>query len=74
MLRWARELVVDRTVLVFAPPLQARLGPRLGPVHLFADQPALWQAALEALPRDRRATPQVRIFPRGGLSYVPQFR
>ncbi len=74
MLRWARELVVDRTVLVFAPPLHARLGPRLGPVRLFADQPALWQAALEALPRDHRATPLVRIFPQGGLSYVPQFR
>ena len=40
MIRWARELVVDRTVLVFAPPLHARIGPRLGPVRLFADQPA----------------------------------
>ena len=26
LLRWARELVVDRTVLVFAPPLHQRLG------------------------------------------------
>ena len=39
MLRWARELVVDRTVLVYSPPLHARIGPRLGPVRLFADQP-----------------------------------
>ena len=45
LLRWARELVVDRTVLVFAPPLYDRLGPRLGPIRLFADQARLWQAA-----------------------------
>ena len=45
MLHWARELVVDRTVLVYAPPLYERIGPRLGPVQLFADQAALWQAA-----------------------------
>ena len=44
MLRWARELVVDRTVLVYAPPLCERVGPRLGPVRLFADQAALWRA------------------------------
>ena len=31
MIRWARELVVDRTVLVYAPPLRDRIGPRLGP-------------------------------------------
>jgi hypothetical protein len=49
MLRWARELVLDRTVLVYAPPLRDRLGPRLGPVELFADQEALWQAAGRSL-------------------------
>ena len=47
MLRWARELVVDRTVLVFSPPLHDRLGPRLGPVCIFADQSELWTHALE---------------------------
>ncbi|MGO9810052.1 MAG: lactate racemase domain-containing protein, partial [Isosphaeraceae bacterium] len=72
MLRWARELVVDRTVLVFSPPLHARLGPRLGPVRLFAEQPALWQAALEALERSRPHSPGIHIFPQGGLTYVPQ--
>ena len=41
MVHWARELVVDRTVLVYAPPLFARVGPRLGPVRLFGDVPAL---------------------------------
>ena len=27
MIRWARELVVDRTVLVYSPPLCDRIGP-----------------------------------------------
>ncbi len=38
MIRWARELVADRTVLVYSPELRARLGPRLGPIRIFADQ------------------------------------
>ena len=49
MLRWACELVVDRTVLVYSPPLHHLIGPRLGPVRLFADQAALWQAAANVL-------------------------
>lgn len=72
MLRWARELVVDRTVLVYSPPLYERIGGRLGPVRLFADQAELWRAAQKALPRARRDAPSVRVFPRGGLTYVPQ--
>ncbi|WP_165247157.1 lactate racemase domain-containing protein [Paludisphaera soli] len=72
MLRWARELVVDRTVMIYAPPLHARIGGRLGPVRVFADQDALWRAVRRALPRDRRDAPSVRIFPRGGLTYAPQ--
>jgi lactate racemase len=74
MLGWARELVVDRTVLVYAPPLRERLGPRLGPVRLFADQAALWHAATIALDRRRRlAGPlRLRVFPLGGLTYVTE--
>jgi len=72
MLRWARELVVDRTVLVFSPPLHARIGPRLGPVRIFAEQPSLWQATLRALGKSRPLSPGIRIFPQGGLTYVPQ--
>ena len=49
MLHWARELVVDRVVLVYAPPLRQRVGPRLGPVRLFAELDALWQAAGAAI-------------------------
>jgi lactate racemase len=70
MLRWARELVVDRTVLVYAPPLFERIGPRLGPIRLFADQADLWRAAAGAI--GGIASPRVRIFPQGGLTYAPQ--
>jgi hypothetical protein len=76
LVRWARELVVDRTILVYAPPLHARIGPRLGPVRLFADQGQLWRAAAAAVPR---ALPgrvgdglRIRVFPQGGLTYAPQ--
>ena len=69
LIRWARELVVDRTVLVYAPPLVERVGPRLGPVRLFRDQAALWEAAAAALPGVD--SPRCRIFPRGGLTYCP---
>lgn len=70
MIRWARELVVDRTVLVFAPPLRERLGPRLGPIRLFDDQAALWKTAGEVLARQGIQAPRVRIFPQGGLTYA----
>ena len=66
MVRWAAELVVDRQVLVYAPPLRQRIGPRLGPVRLFADQDELWHAAEGALGGPPRS---VRVFPRGGLTY-----
>ena len=69
LIRWARELVVDRTVLVYAPPLFARIGPHLGPIRLFDDQARLWQAAEAALPGIHR--PRCRVFPQGGLTYCP---
>lgn len=68
MLRWARELVADRAVLVYAPPLRERLGPRLGPVRLYADPSELWQGVEEAL---GRPPGRVRVFPSGGLTYCP---
>lgn len=68
MVRWARELVLDRTVLVYAPPLHERIGSRLGPIRIFADQAPLWRAAQDAA---GTATPSLRIFPRGGLTYCP---
>jgi len=69
-LRWARELVVDRTVLVHSPALHARVGPRLGPVRVFESLPELWEAARRSLPPASRDRPSVRIFPQGGLTYV----
>jgi lactate racemase len=67
MIRWARELVVDRTVLVYAPPLHDRIGPRLGPIQLFADQDELWRAVIVQSSGERLS---VRVFPQGGLTYV----
>ena len=61
-----RELVVDRTVLVFSPPLHDRLGPRLGPVRLFADLSALWAHALKSAGEGaRQPTAHPSIPPRG---------
>ena len=69
LVRWARELVVDRAVLVYAPPLRARVGSRLGPIRIFADQAALWAEAARVL--GDAASPRCRVFPRGGLTYCP---
>lgn len=70
LIRWARELVVDRTVLIYAPALHERIGGRLGPIRIFADQPSLWKAAAGALKQTPR--PLARIFPQGGLTYSPE--
>jgi hypothetical protein len=70
LIRWARELVVDRTVLVYAPPLHDRIGGHLGPIRVFADQASLWRAAAESL-RDV-PHPVARLFPQGGLTYCPE--
>jgi lactate racemase len=69
LIRWARELVVDRTVLVYAPPLFDKIGPHLGPIQLFDDQARLWKAAEAALPGISQ--PLCRVFPQGGLTYCP---
>lgn len=70
MLRWARELVVDRSVMVYSPALRALVGPRLGPVRLFDEQQPLWAAAVAALGKNRLNPPRVRFFPQGGLTYT----
>lgn len=71
MIRWARELVIDRDVLVYAPPLREQIGPRLGPVRLFGDLDELW-AFVARSAGSSEAPPHVRIFPQGGLTYVPR--
>jgi lactate racemase len=79
MIRWARELVLDRTVLVYAPPLCKRIGPRLGPVRLFSDMDSLiarcarssGQRKVRARDAASKGQPlRVRVFPQGGLTYV----
>lgn len=70
LIRWAKELVVDRTVLIYAPPLHERIGTHLGPVRVFADQAKLWDAAARALKHVDQ--PLVRFFPQGGLTYSPE--
>ncbi len=73
MIRWARELVVDRTVMVYAPPLHERIGPRLGPIELFADQDELWRAVMghrsSVIGQSSGEPLRVRVFPEGGLTY-----
>ncbi len=74
MIRWARELVVDRNVLVYAPPLHDLIGPRLGPIRIFADQEELWRAvsvqcSVFSVQRPMGKA-QVRVFPMGGLTYA----
>ena len=71
LIRWARELVVDREVLVYAPPLHASIGSRLGPIRIFDDQAKLWEAARWALKGG--PPPRYRVFPQGGLTYCPVF-
>ncbi len=68
LVRWARELVVDRRVMVYAPILRERLGPTLGPIQLFSDRAPLWSAVERAL---GNRTPTSRVFPQGGLTYCP---
>ena len=80
MIRWARELVVDRDVLVYAPPLRRQVGPHLGPVRLYDNLEELWSDVRRSAPAGRRASAEnltrggrqarIRIFPKGGLTYV----
>jgi hypothetical protein len=67
MVRWARELVVDRAVFILSPELRERLGRRLGPVRLHGDEGELWRDLERVVGLPER----VQLYPWGGLSYVP---
>lgn len=68
MIRWARELVVDRGVYVYCPELARSVGSRLGPVRLFDGTAELW----DSVESDLSGIPaKARVFPQGGLSYIP---
>lgn len=68
MMRWARELVLDRQVLVYSPEMRQIFGPRLGSVRLTGDAHEFWQIAQS----HSRPISNVRLFPYGGLTYAPQ--
>ena len=70
MMRWARELVLDRRVVVYSPEMRSTFGARLGPVLIVDKSEDLW--AMIARYGGKNAT--VTTFPYGGLSYVPQCR
>lgn len=75
MIHWARELVVNRTVMVYSPLLAKAVGRRLGPVRIYGDQEKLWADAESTVGRDtpRGAGPiRLRVFPWGGLTYCRQ--
>ena len=59
MIRWARELVVDRHILVYAPALRTRSGPNLGPVRLHHDQNELWADLASRLPTTLPVSPRL---------------
>lgn len=68
LVSWARELVVDRSVMVYSPLLRARLGSRLGPIRLYDEPSAIWSDVDHIL---KSQTYSARLFPQGGLSYAP---
>lgn len=67
MMRWARELVLDRKVIVYSPEMARAFGRTLGSVTIAGDPGAFWAAVARSSKRPESAT----LFPYGGLSYVP---
>ena len=76
MLRWACELVVDRTVLVYSPPLYAPTRASAGSVRPFRRSIGTLASAQPRPSLDgnagRAGSRRVRVFPQGGLTYVTE--
>ncbi|MBI1324600.1 DUF2088 domain-containing protein [bacterium] len=70
MMRWARELVLDRHVVVYSPEMKSHFGSRLGPVRIVDRTEDLWRW----ISKSRGSGASVTTFPYGGLSYVPHIR
>jgi len=70
MMRWARELVLDRHVVVYSPEMKLHFGARLGPVRIVDRPEDLWAA----IARHGGSGATVTTFPYGGLTYAPQSR
>ncbi len=70
MMRWARELVLDRDVVVYSPEMKSHFGARLGPVRIVDSPEELWKWISKSCGSGAAVT----TFPYGGLSYVPHIR
>jgi hypothetical protein len=67
MMRWARELVLDRTVIVYSPEMQQMFGSRLGSVFIAGSCDEFWKLIKKNY---RNEIESVMVFPYGGLSYA----
>ncbi len=70
MMRWARELVLDRHVIVYSPEMRSQFGASLGPVRIVDRPEELWTSIVRYGGPDAAVT----TFPYGGLTYAPQIR
>jgi nickel-dependent lactate racemase len=66
MMRWARELVVDRKVIVYSPQMKELFGRRLGSVSIAGNPVEFWSLIANATGHAPNAT----LFPYGGLTYA----
>lgn len=67
MMRWAKELVLERTVIVYSPEMAETFGRSLGPVKIVRNSEEFWKEVQKAHSPIKKCT----IFPYGGLSYAP---
>ncbi|MFM7316420.1 MAG: hypothetical protein ACKO5E_05685, partial [bacterium] len=67
MMRWARELVLDRTVIVYSPEMKSLFGPRLGSVRIAGNREEFWNCMIK---NHNKVIQSAIIFPYGGLSYA----
>lgn len=66
MMRWARELVVDRNVIVYSPEMSDLFGRRLGSVLIAGNRDEFWKL----IANQAGDTPKTTVFPYGGLTYA----
>jgi hypothetical protein len=70
MMRWARELVLDRYVIVYSPVMKSHFGARLGPVRIVDRPQDFW----DLIARHCDTNARITTFPYGGLTYAPVSR
>lgn len=67
MMRWARELVLNRQVVVYSPEMKSLFGRRLGSVLIAGDTNEFWSM----VKKHTGSSPKTTLFPYGGLTYAP---